>query len=434
MKKFLILFLAFLFSINAYSAEVTKSPSTNWYDNFLFQDKSFIFEFIRTAGYAYSGGADLGESIATAKSIKDGDINSWYQQWLKTGDRIYNLAQKMQTHHHITSAREAYLRASNYYRTAGFYMDAVHNRDKSINVYKKSKESFLKSIADLTLVTPIKIPYEGTTLPGYSIHSSLENAPVLIIQTGFDGTAEELYLEAGLAAARRGYNVILFEGPGQGSVLRQQHLPFRYDWEKVVTPVVDYVMTLENVDKNKIALMGISMGGYFAPRAAAFDKRIKALIANPGLYDFAENTYRHLPPALVELLKTNPEEFNKQITSLTQKDSTASWFFDHALWVFNVKTPAEVMQHIAPYTLKDVASKIQCPTLIVASDEDDFDKNSYQAKKLFAAIKAPKTLLKFTPEETAQAHCQMGAIAISNEKILDWLDDTFKFHLETSSR
>ncbi|SRR5579883_284989 len=401
------------------------ADSSNWYDNFLFHDPSFNFELIRTLGYAYSGGADLGESVSTAKEIQDGNDFSWYEHWLKTADRLYDTAEKMQSNNHIISARGAYFRACNYYRSAGFYMDAPEYRDQSKSDYKKSKDSFLKAIKSLPYIQTIQIPYEKTTLPGYLLRSAQKNAPLLIVHTGFDGTAEELYFEAGLAAHERGYNVILFEGPGQGSVLREQHLPFRYDWEKVVSPVIDYAMTLDNIDKNKIALLGISMGGYLAPRAAAFDDRIKACIANPGLYDFGENIYKHLPPELLKLLAQNPAEFNNQIYAIMKKDPMLSWFFNHSLWVFDAKSPADVMQIVKQYSLVKVADKIKCPVLVIASDEDSFDKNSVQAKKLYDAIKSPKTFLKFTPHEAAQAHCQMGAIAISNEYILNWLDDTF---------
>ena len=89
--------------------------------------------------------------------------------------------------------------------------------------------------------------------------------PTLIAHGGFDSTLEELYASAVAPALERGYNCLTFEGPGQGGVIRKQNIPFRYDWEKVVKPVVDYALTrTEEVDPNGIALMGISMGGYLA--------------------------------------------------------------------------------------------------------------------------------------------------------------------------
>lgn len=406
----------------AEESEDDKSPqATNWYDDIFFSDKSFSFEFIRTLGYAYSGGADLGEAVSTSKAIPDADIDSWYQQWLNTANRIYSYADKMQKQNDVASAREAYLRASNYFRTASFFMVAEKDRDKSVNTLGQSKTSFLNAIASMPFIQPVKIPYESTALPGYLIRSPFKNAPLLIVTTGFDGTAEELYFEIGVAAYERGYNVLLFEGPGQGDVVRKLNLPFRYDWEHVVTPVIDYAMTIPDINKNKIALMGISMGGYLAARAAAFDKRIKACILNGGIYDLSESITKKLPPEMLRLLKNNPEKFNAAMNDEMKTNVTMSWYFNNAMWTLQASSPAEVITKFQAYNMKEVANKIKCPTLVVDSEDDLF--NQGQAKQLFDALKAPKTFLLFTKEDDAQAHCQMGAIAISNEKIFHWLSD-----------
>ena len=174
--------------------------------NLIFKDKSFIFEFIRTIGYSYEGGADIGECVSTARRIKDGDMQSWYDEWLKTANRVYDLAKGFEKKGNTVSAREAYLRASNYYRSAGFYMHSKTARPKALKTWKKSRESFLKAIASLDNVEPVKIPYENTALPGYFMRtgSGEDKPPLLIVHTGFDGTAEELYFEVGLAAIKLG--------------------------------------------------------------------------------------------------------------------------------------------------------------------------------------------------------------------------------------
>jgi dipeptidyl aminopeptidase/acylaminoacyl peptidase len=101
------------------------------------------------------------------------------------------------------------------------------------------------------------------------VNKAGEPKPTLIMHTGFDGSA----------AIERGYNVLAFDEPGQYGPLHREGLVFRPDWEKVVTPVVDFALRQPGVDPKRIALMGISMGGYLAPRAAAFEKRLAALIA-----------------------------------------------------------------------------------------------------------------------------------------------------------
>ncbi len=130
----------------------------------------------------------------------------------------------------------------------------------------------------------VEIPCEGKALPAYLflVDTSGRKRPLLIAHTGLDCGIEEMYFGIGHAAVRRGYNCLIFEGPGQGGAIRELDLPFRHDWEKVVTPVVDFAVGLKEVDPGRIALFGMSMGGYLAPRAAAYEPRIRACIAAAG--------------------------------------------------------------------------------------------------------------------------------------------------------
>lgn len=423
-----LLTISLLPSCTKTDREAEQPPQTepqNWYDDLVFEDGSFSFELARAMGYSYSGGADVGECLSTARRIKDGDDQSWYDEWLATANRLYDFAQMMEEEGSVVSRREAYFRASNYYRAAGFYMHSEANRPKSLESWSKSRESFLKAISSLPYIEPISIPYENTTLPGYFVktESSGQTPPLLIVHTGFDGTGEELYFEVALAAVKRGYNCLIFEGPGQGEVIRVQNIPFRHDWEKAVTPVVDYAVARADVDEDKIALMGISLGGYLAPRAAAFEPRIRACIANGGVFNASGNIYKSFPPELIDLLETNKEKFNSEIEEAMKQDTTIRWFFNNGIWTFGAESPAEVMLKLRHYTLKDVVKNIKCNMLVLDSEADMFYKG--QAKQLYDELDCPKDYIMFTKSEAAQAHCQMGAIAISNEVIFNWLDKIF---------
>jgi len=403
-----------------------RAAQPNWYEGLFFEDKNMIFQFIRTIGYTYSGGADIGECIDAARRIKNDDVDAWYSEWKIAGERLYSTAEGMRRRGNNLSAKEAYLRASNYFRTAGFFMHDRANLGKAINTWKQSKRSFLNGIMGAGNVEQVKIPYENTYLPAYYLRAASgdSKAPLLIVNTGFDGTAEELYFSVGVAAVKRGYNCLLMEGPGQGEVIRLQKIPFRYDWEKVITPAIDYAASLPGVEKDKIAVMGISMGGYFAPRAAAFDDRIKACIANGGVFDVAEGVYGMLTPEEVSLLEKDPKAFDLAVEEVKKKNLGCKWFFDNGQWAFGAVSPSSLLTELKKYTLKDVASDIKCPVLVVNSQEDIFFKG--QPEELYRHLKCPKEFMVFTKEDTAQAHCQAGATALSNERIFNWLDKTIR--------
>src|SRR3712207_6143485 len=157
-------------------------------------------------------------------------------------------------------------------------------------------------------VEPVEIPFEGTTLPGYfcRVDDSDRPRPTLICTNGYDSTIYELYLDFA-AALRRGYNLLLYDGPGQGRPLIKQGLVMRPDWENVVRPVVDYALTRPEVDAEKLVIMGISLGGYLAPRAASAEHRLAACIADPGLWDMLEAMKARLSALPKDVLEKFPD-------------------------------------------------------------------------------------------------------------------------------
>jgi dienelactone hydrolase len=143
-------------------------------------------------------------------------------------------------------------------------------------------------------IEPVEIPFEGTTLPGYLYRGvpSGVPSPTLVAHNGFDGGAEEMHFFGAAAAAERGFTVLTFDGPGQPGTLHRRGLAFRPDWENVVAPVLDFALKLPEVDRERVALLGVSMGGVLAPRAAAFERRLAAVIAWDGVYDWAPQSPR----------------------------------------------------------------------------------------------------------------------------------------------
>ncbi|MEH1836965.1 MAG: alpha/beta fold hydrolase [Nostoc sp.] len=393
-----------------------------------FKDESFAFEFVRNLGFMYYGGADLGEMVATAGQIAEGDFESWYTEWDKRARRVLSRADSARGARHLVSAREAYLRASTYFRMADFYLHGNPEDPRILSASKASEEAYAKA-AELTGSTwePVQIPYEGTTLPGYfyKVDDSGKPRPTIVFHGGFDSSREELFYFGGAPATRRGYNCLTFDGPGQGMPIREGKLPFRYDWEKVVTPAVDYALTRPEVDGDKLVLLGMSLGGYLAARAAAFEHRFKAAIFYDGVYDFGESTRASLPKDAISALDTGDKNRFEKIIDEAMKNNTAlRWSVTQGNWSFGVSSFADFVALTAKYTMNGLADQIQCPCLVMEAEADMFFRG--QPQQIYDALQVPKQLARFTSEDGAENHCQSGALAYKDQVVFDWLDETLK--------
>lgn len=391
----------------------------------IFHDDEFSFQFLRTIGWTYEQGADIGECVTTAQRITEGDFESWYTEWKQLADQVRQWGDDSIHHGHRVSPREAYLRASNYYRTAEFFLHGNPQDPRITATADASRECFRKAGALFRpAIEMVAIPYEETTLPGYFLHTGRTGGPrpTILMHSGFDGTGEELYFTAA-GAVRRGFNCLLFEGPGQGAVIREQHLPFRPDWEHVVTPVVDYALTRAEVDPARLALFGISMGGYLAPRAVAVEHRIPICIADGGVFSYAEAVASQLPPESRELLARDPAVFDAGIQQAMTENPSIRWSIQQALWAFHAASPSDWLRKTAAYTLADCVQQIQCNMLVVDAENERAFVG--QAETLFHALTTPKTFMRFTEAEGAGEHCQITALGRMSQCIYDWLDDAF---------
>lgn len=390
-----------------------------------FQDQAFSFELIRAVSYAGYEGAEIGECLATAANIKQGDFNGWFEEWEKTAKRVEIIGEECLANGHIVSGREALLKASNYYRTAEFFLNSDDPRRKEN--YKKSVETFQKSMSKMDIYCePVKIPYENSYLAGYFYRSldydkQKKPLPTLVAIGGFDSTGEELYFCSAGPAIKRGYNCLVFDGPGQGEALRVQNMPTRVDYEVPVGAAIDYLDGREEVDMDKILLVGMSMGGYYAPRAAAFDKRIKACVAFDVFYDMWDLTVDKNPQLKI-LEGASQDKAEKMMEAAQQTSSNLRWAIQNAMWVFGLKNKNEIPETLKQYTLKGISDKIECPVLILAGEADHFVP-AKQADEFANALKCSKTVCLFTHEEGAEEHCQVGNNSLFHQVMFDWLDD-----------
>lgn len=393
---------------------------------FIFDNPAFEFQARLRLGLSATGGADLGEFIAAARMIADDDDESWWGAWRAMALRVEGVAREFLRDGHVASAREAFLRATNYYRAAEVFLPASDPR--RVEVWQRGTDTFAE-VAELSngLVSRVGIPFEGTTVPGAwcRVDDSGAHRPVLLVQAGLDGTLEDLYPQIVSTALTRGYNCLAFEGPGQGRVIRVQDIPFRPNWETVVTPVVDFALQLPEVDPERVALVGYSMGGYLAPRAAAHEPRLAACVANAGVFSVFDGVASMFPHELRRLMEDESatERVDEMVNDQMLRNPSTRQFMGQMLWTFHAESPSHLFRELKKYTMADSISQIECQMLVVNSSGDRVAGSYDQAKQLFAALDCPKTYLEFTEDEGAERHCQVGAPMIANERIINWLDD-----------
>lgn len=393
--------------------------------NRFFKDQTYNYQVLRAFGQIPYGGADTGEILSTINKIKNGDDESWYQAWVHTATRVEKMARELND---PVSRGRALLRAHNYYRTAEFLL---HPKDsRRIATFRESVKVFNDGLDALNVQYElIDVPYGEYTLKAiyYPGPAGSEQRPLIVVHGGYDSTLEELYFGVAAAAVERGYSCLTYEGPGQGSIIREKGLQFTHEWETPNRAVLDEFLN-RYPRPGKIILIGVSLGGYLAPRAAAFDPRIDGVVAFGVCYDFQEAALRQVPKFMTYL-------YNKGFTGVVntlakQKMKTTPgvrWGFQNAQWTMGVKDPADLLVAFDKYNLRDVSKKITCDVLILAGEKDHFfptEQVEQFSKKLVNARSVTARI--FTEEEGGHEHCQEGALMLAHGALFDWVEEKFE--------
>ena len=391
-----------------------------------FEDDEINFVFLIVLGGAYDRVADVGACLAIADQITDGDAASAYDAFTAAGARLAAIAETAAAAGRRISACEAYLQAANYTFAATYFADRMGAPERLAPTWRRHQALWN---AGAPLLDPpmeqVRIRYENTTLPGYVFKAddSGRRRPLLILNNGSDGGMVAAWTLGAAAALVRGYHVLTFYGPGQGLALLEQHLHFRPDWEKVIGPVVEHALSRADVDPDRIALLGISQAGYWVPRAVAFEHRIAAAIADPGVFDVAAAWTGQLPPPMLELLDAGAkDQFDQYMAEGMKADPKIAARLTFRMRPFGFSSPYEVFKGAQQYTLAGVAEQIRCPMLITDPEGEEFWPG--QSQQLYDALRCRKTLVRFTAAEGGDLHCEPKAPGLRAQRIFDWLDAT----------
>lgn len=355
--------------------------------------------------YQMTDPSEVFETLGQMKSSSDHD---WAIAWGNTAQKVQARADESYVQNKMVSASSAYLRAASYWRIA--LMNFSEEGDSMIVDFSKNSVFCYERYLQISGYPgeKIKIPYEGTFLPGHFYRSPVakEKAPLMIITPGRDTWGEDtiwIYDEA----IKRGFHCIVVEGPGQGTTLRLQGLKYRKDWESVITPVINYAEGLSGIDMERIGLLGISFGGYLVPRAAAFDKRIKLCVTNPGNISWGASI-----AGAFRMVKKLPKFLRPSMMESMVKDYA---------WKHGVENDIDcVIEELNKYTNEDILDQISCKVLVM---EATADVQPGKAKEFYDALKCQKHFMLFDETTFAQTHTQMGGYGSGSGILFDWIQD-----------
>ena len=392
----------------------------------LFADPDLSFASQIALGFSYYGAGNAGKLFATAAQIKDGDFASAFEAFHAAGVEARGWAQDAATKGRRVSARDAWLWAGNYFHTAWRFLDAAQQPDRLLPVWQEAHAAWNEAtVLFHPAVDKVQIPYETTTLSGWFLRAgeSRIRRPLVILNNGADGSELSMYVLGAAGGIARGYNCLIFNGPGQNDSLWMKKLYFRHDWEKVITPVVDFALAHPEVDPKRIALVGVSQGGYWVPRALAFEHRIAAGVADPGVSNVSEVWFRNLPKPLLDMIEAGKkEQFDSVVDMGMRMNPRSAAALKFRMRPYGLTSYYDVFHAVRQYDLKDVAAEIRCPMLITNPESEQFF--SGQSPRLHDMLRCPKTLIDFTRAQGADLHCEVNAPGYRDFCIYNWLDET----------
>lgn len=381
-----------------------------------FDDEGFDGQLQRTVGKCDAGMANVGECLTIASQITPGDRDSWYAAWSGFADGLVAQAVVADRGGHAVSAAGLRLRAAEYYRQAFFWHRDQLDGQQLRAAFRASVDAFRQALPGLP--RPGRV-VEGDT-PGYLFTPPGAGPfPTILHIGGYDSTAEELYASA-YPALDRGWAFVALDGPGQGSVLYDRRVPQRPDWEHVVPGMFELVAGLPEVDASRIVLVGRSFGGVLAPRGAAGEPRLAALIVDPGQYDMAAGMAARLGKLWPRL---DDPAAKPQFDALLDMPGMRT-LLGPRMVTNGVADPQAYFQDMRRYSSAALAPSIHCPSFVTDNETDHVSTG--QGQLLYDAMRCPKAFRRFTRAEGAEGHCEGLAPIVFWTAAFDWLDTTLR--------
>ena len=372
---------------------------------------AFDGQLQRSVGKADSGMANVGECLAIAEQITPGDRDSWYRAWSEFAGWSGCRGDEAAKAGYRVSARGVYFRAAEYFAR------------RSSSTERTSMQTELQRLRVECCRLPVRariarpprpdLHRRGVGLPVLS--GGAGPFPTILHIGGYDGTAEELFASVP-PALDRGYAFAAIDGPGQGAVLYDQRVSMRPDWENVVPEMFDAVAAEPEVDAQSIVLVGRSFGGVLAPRGAAGEDRLVAMIVDPGQFDIGSALLGRLGPLKDRVHDPAADE---QFQPLLEHPAMKA-LFEPRMTTHGVATARAYCEEMLRYSNAETVTRITCPTFVTDNETDVVSTG--QGKVLYDHLTCPKEFRLFTKAEGAEGHCEGMASTIFWDAAYNWLD------------
>ncbi len=353
-------------------------------------------------------GGDLEEVRAIGGKINTSE--DWKRELIALGDKA--------------ASENRIENAIGYYRMSEFFMyDGDSDKKK---YYLKATEMFYeyyKDYFDRGEVEQYRVPYEDVELPVMHVKAKGDTKDIILLHGGNDSYFEELFVPM-LYLAENGFEVYLFEGPGQGGVVRVQNKHFTYEWEKPVKAILDYF------NLNDVTIIGASLGGMLAPRAAAFEKRISRVIAWSIFPNFRDVLLAASSPKEEKAMKLAKwlidHNFkwliNTIFNSKAKKDELIRWGLEHGKYAYEAADAFSYAKKMNQFQMMNIADKITQDILIVGASKDHFIPYTMVGKEINALINVRSlTFRLFTEKEDACNHCNCGNVKLTFDTFMNWI-------------
>ncbi len=356
------------------------------------------------------GGAEIGEvhRIGLRLQGREGDDRAWFAEWAAEARKLEEAGRSRLASGHVRSAAAYLRRAANYYHVGERFLQP--KTPESQAAYKSGVECFREAagLVGSPRIEHVEVPYDGASLPAILVHAERKAAgpaPAMIYFDGFDVTKEIQYFKGVPDLVARGIACLIVDGPGNGETIRFRNRPLIAETELYASAAFDYLAARPEVDAGRIGVMALSLGGYYAPRAASLDQRFACCVAWGAQWDY-QATWQGRFDRLAQ--SGNPS-------------LSVPW--QHLLWVFGVGTRDEAMQRLAGFKLDGIVQKMTCPFLMVHGEGDEQIPLPIAQRCFDAVGSADKTLRIFSREEGGYHHCQIDNVTIGIHAMWDWLEE-----------